>query len=130
MIFILNPILRISQAFLIQQNIFIFVMIYCRNNIFIHTLCYFMLAIVTCTKEIHPWLPSNNSSIATPPVSSFILLTTNFFLIIVIFWLSQIISKVKHFFIIADIFKTYSVPFSYIKFSVSVNDSLCCHIYF
>ena len=36
MIFTLNSIHQMSQTFLIQQKIFVFIMTYCRNNIFIH----------------------------------------------------------------------------------------------
>ena len=53
MIFTLNPVHRMPQKFLTQQNIFIFVMNYCRSNIFIdsffpfHTLCYHLPNTIT-----------------------------------------------------------------------------------
>ena len=46
MVFTLASIPSVSYTFIIQQNVFIFVMTYCCNNTFIHAFCFFMFTIV------------------------------------------------------------------------------------
>ena len=48
-----------SQRFIIQQEIFMFVITYCGNNISVHVLCFFMLIIVIYQKLVHLWLQSD-----------------------------------------------------------------------
>ena len=62
----------------IQENIFTFIMTYCCNNIFIHTLYFFLYTLLSSTKNKNIFaFYLTNSSITTPLVSSFILSTTN-----------------------------------------------------
>ena len=55
MTFVLSPIHQMSQTFLIQQNIFIFILTYCRNNIFVY------LCLPYCH---HYYLPNMRTSLA------------------------------------------------------------------
>ena len=55
MTFVLSPIHQMSQTFLIQQNIFIFILTYCRNNIFVY------LCLRYCH---HYYLPNMRTSLA------------------------------------------------------------------
>ena len=76
LIFTLNPIHQMSQTFLIQQNIFIFIMTH--NILFM--LFAFLCSLLSCTKYEYIFgFNPRNSSIATTAVSSFILPTTNLF---------------------------------------------------
>ena len=78
LVFTLDSIHQITQKFIIQQNIFVFTMTFCCNNIFIHTL-YFFILLSPPKNEYTFGFNLTNSSIATPPISSFNLPTTNLF---------------------------------------------------
>ena len=49
---------ELFNKLIIQQNIFIFIMAYYCNNIFIPALCFFMFNIVIYEKRIHLWFQS------------------------------------------------------------------------
>ena len=57
--FTLDSIHQISQTFLIQLNIFVFIMTYFCKNISIHTLYFFMLTTIIYPKRAHLWVQSN-----------------------------------------------------------------------
>ena len=79
MIFTLNPVHRMPQKFLTQQNIFIFVMNYCRSNIFIDSF-YSLCALLPSTKYEYIFGFILTKLLNTgPAVSSFILPITNLF---------------------------------------------------
>ena len=103
-IFTLNSIHWISQTFLIQQNIFVFIITYWCNNIFIHTLCFFMLTTLICEGWIHLWLQSCKFLNTNTTCFIFHFTNNSFVWIIIIFWLSWINTKIKHFFILTKIF--------------------------
>ena len=66
---------------LLFSKTLVFTMTYCCNNIFINTLCLFMLTTIIYQKQMHLWLQSNkffNSNI-TCVTFYFILPTTNLF---------------------------------------------------
>ena len=61
-----------SQTFLIQQSIAIFIMTYRRNNIFVYTLFLYMLIIIIYQiREYIFFFNPTNSSIATPVFFTF-----------------------------------------------------------
>ena len=60
-------------AFLIPHNLFVLIMTYCCNNIFIHTFCCFMCTTIN-QKRIHLWLYCSKFVISDITVSCFILL--------------------------------------------------------
>ena len=59
-----------SYIFIIQQNVSIFIMAYCCNNIFIHEFCFFYSLLSSTKNEYIFSFSSTNYLIAKPAVSS------------------------------------------------------------
>ena len=79
-IFTLDFIHQISQAFIIQQNIFILIMTCWRSNILIYTLVFFYAHYYHLPKKEYIFgFNQTNSLIVILAVSSFILQTTDLF---------------------------------------------------
>ena len=77
MIFTLDSIHQMFENFIVQQNIFVFTMTYCCNNILVLTVFFLCSQLSSTKKESICSFNSTNSE--TPPVSSFILPTINLF---------------------------------------------------
>ena len=76
MVFTLSSIHRVFYTFIIQQNIFIFVITYCCN---IHAFGFLGSLLLSTKSEYIFGFKLTNSSIAKPLVSSFIFQRTNLF---------------------------------------------------
>ena len=131
-VFRLNFIHWVSYTFFIQEYIFMFIMIYYCYNIFIHVFCFFMFIIVY-QKWIYLGLQYNKFYNCS--TSGFIFHYSNDLLawFIIVYWLSRIITGIKHFFIAIKIFRGI---FSFIQFYTLYYQHLwiivliCCNIYF
>ena len=78
MIFALNPIHRMSQTILIQQNIFVFTMALSQQHFYSNPFLFYAHYYHIPKKNIFDFNPTS-PLLVTPPVSSFILPGTNLF---------------------------------------------------
>ena len=112
------------QAFFIQKNIFVFTMAYSCDEIFIHTLCFFIITTISTKNNCFNKKNFNR----TPPVSFFILLTTSLFGSS--HWVSWINTKIKYFIIISkiliNIFGFNFIHKTYMVLKFIWNNLLCC----
>ena len=106
-----------------STNIFIFVMNISLQQHFYSHLFIFLCSLLSCTKSkyISGFNSTSSSTAASTSNSGLIFPFSKNYLIwmIIVFWLSRIISKIKHFFIAAKIF-IHIFSFNFIHWTISV----------